>query len=57
VAQLGEEDNELDGIDVMRDEDKCGFLGFDEGDDVIEVIFDKEGFLEVLLITTMSEVK
>ena len=27
--QGGEEDNELDGVDVVCDDDKRGFLGFD----------------------------
>ena len=50
AAQGGEEDDELDGVDVVRDDDERGFLGFDEGDDVVEAIFDEEGFLGVLLI-------
>ena len=56
AAQSGEEDNELDGVDVVRDDDKCGFLSFDEGDDVVEAVLDEEGFLGVPLIK-MSEVK
>ena len=54
AAQGGEEDDELDGVDVVRDADERGFLGFDEGDDVVEAVFDEEGFLKVLLIS-MSE--
>ena len=50
AAQGWEEDDELDGVDVLRD-DEGGFLGFDEGDDVVEAVFDEEGFLEVLLTT------
>ena len=57
AAQGGEEDDELNGVDVVRDDDKRGFLGFDKGDDVVEAVFDEEGFLGVLLITTMSEVE
>jgi len=56
VAQHGEEDDELNEIDVPRDDDECDFLGFIKGDDVIEAVFDKQWFLEVLLITTMSMV-
>jgi len=57
AAQGGEEDDELDSrVDVVRDDDEGGFLGFDEGDDVVEAVFDKEGFFGVLLMT-MSEVK
>ena len=40
----------------MRDDDKRGFLSFDEGDDVVEAVLDEAGFLGVLLIN-MSEVK
>jgi hypothetical protein len=56
AAQGGKEDDELDGVDVVRDGDERGFLCFDEGDDVVESVFDEEGFLGVLLIT-MLEVK
>ena len=34
-----EEDDELDGVGVVRD-DEGRFRGFDEGDDVIEAVFD-----------------
>ena len=51
AAQGGEEDDELDGVNVVRDDDEGGFLGFNEGDDVVEAVFDKEGFLGVLFIT------
>ena len=56
AAQGGEEDNELDGVDVVRDDDERGFLCFDQGDDVVEAVLDEEGFLGVLLII-MSEIK
>ena len=54
AAQGGEEDDELDGVHVVRDDDEGGFLGLDEGDDVVEAVFDEEGFLGVLFIS-MSE--
>ena len=56
AAQSGEEDDELDGVDVMRDDDECGFLGFNQGNDVVEAVLDEERFLGVLL-TELSEVK
>ena len=56
AAQGGEEDDELDGVDVVRDDDERGFLCFDEGDDEVETVPEEEGFLGVLLIK-MSEVK
>ena len=39
AAQGGEEDDELDGVDVVRD-DEGDFLGFNEGHDVVEAVFD-----------------
>jgi hypothetical protein len=39
-----------------RDDDERGFLGFDEGEDAVEAVFDEEGVLGVLFIT-MSEIK
>ena len=51
AAQGGEEDDELDGVDVVRDDDERGFLGFDERDNVVEAVFDEEGFLGVLIAT------
>ena len=40
----------------MRDDDEGGFLGFDEGNDVVKAVLDEEGFLGILFIK-MSEVK
>ena len=37
AAQGGEEDDELDGVDVVH---VGGFLGDDEGDDVVEAVSD-----------------
>ena len=52
AAQGWEEDDKLDGVDVVRDDDKRGFLSFN----VVEAVLDEEVFLGVLLIK-MSEVK
>ena len=60
AAQGREEDDELDGVDVVHDEDERGFLGFDEGNDVVEAVLDEvldeKRLLRVLLII-MSEIK
>lgn len=40
-----EEDDELDGVNIMGDDDKGRFLGFNESDDVIETVFNKQGLL------------
>ena len=55
AAQGGEEDDELDGVDVVCDDDERGFLCFDEGNDVVEAVFDEEGLLGVL--PTRSDVE
>ena len=55
AAQGGEENDELDGVDVVCDDDERGFFGFDEGDDVVEAEFDEEGLLGALLTTTVSK--
>ena len=49
AAERGEEDDELDGVDVIGDDDECGLLRFDEGDAVVEAVLDEEGLLGVLL--------
>ena len=51
AAQGGEEDEELEGIDVVRDDDDHGFLGFNEGDDVVKAVFDEERLFGVLFIS------
>ena len=45
AAERGQEDNELDRVDVIGDEDEGGFLVLDERDDVIEAVFHGEGLL------------
>ena len=50
AAEGGEEDDELDGVHVVGDQDEAGFLGFDEPDDVVEAVFDGEGFLSIVNI-------
>lgn len=48
AAQGGEEDDELDGVNIVCDDNEGGLLGFDEGDDVVETVLDEEGLLGVL---------
>jgi len=48
AAQGGEENNELDGVDVVGDDDERGFLGFNEGDGVVKTVLCEEGLLGVL---------
>ena len=48
AAQGRKEDDELDGVDIMGDDDKRGLLRLDEGDAVVETVLDEEGLLGVL---------
>ena len=44
-----EEDNELDGVNIVGDDDKGSLLGLDEGNTVVQTVLDEEGLLRVLL--------
>jgi len=43
-----EKDDELDGVNIMSNNDEGRLLGFNESDDVIETVFNKQGLLCVL---------
>ena len=45
LAECGQEDYELDGVDVVGDEDQCRFFVFDQADDVVKAVFDGVGLL------------
>lgn len=47
-AEGGQEDDELDGVNVVGDDDELGLLGLDEGDDVVETVLGEDGLLRVL---------
>lgn len=49
AAEGGEEDNELDGVNVGGDDNEAGLLGLDQGNTVVETVLDKEGLLAVSL--------
>ena len=44
----GQEDDELDRVNIMSDDDESGLLGLDEGNNMIETIFDEQRLLCVL---------
>ena len=44
----GKEDDELDGVDIVGDDDERRLLGLDERNTVVETVFDEEGLLGVL---------
>ena len=53
AAQGGEEDNELNGVDIVSNDDEVGLLGFNEGNTVVEAVLDEErllGFLGLSLL-------
>lgn len=49
AAEGGEEDDELDGVDVSGDDDESSLLGLDQGNTVVETVLDEEGLLAVSL--------
>jgi hypothetical protein len=54
-AESGEEDNELDGVDVVGDQDESGLFVLDESDDVVEAVFHGVGLLAgVFLLLTLA---
>jgi hypothetical protein len=56
AAESGDEDDEFDGIDIMGDDDESGFLGLDEGNDVVKAVFHEQGLLGVLHRPPLSEI-
>ena len=43
-----QEDDELDGVNIMSDDDESSLLGLDKSNNMIETIFDEQRFLRVL---------
>lgn len=48
AAQGGQEDDELNGVNVVRNDDQRRLLGFNEGNNVVEAVLDEERLLGVL---------
>jgi hypothetical protein len=56
AAEGGEEDDELNGVNIVGDEDESGLLGLDEGDNVVETVLDDVGLLaDVLLLLALGD--
>lgn len=54
-AECGKEDDELDRVDIVRDEDESGLLGLNKSDDVVQAILDGVGLLaDVLLLLALG---
>lgn len=45
ATESGKEDEELDGVNIVGDDDKSGLFGLDEGNTVVETVLGEEGFL------------
>ncbi len=56
AAERGEEDDELDGVDVVGDDDEVGLLVLDEADDVVQSRLDEEGLLGLVRLLSTGEV-
>jgi len=41
AAEGWEKDDELDGVDIMCDDDERSLLGLDEGNNVVKTVFDE----------------
>ena len=56
LAERGKEDNELDGVDVVGDQDQRGLLVLDQADNVVQTILDSVGLLaDVLLLLALLD--
>lgn len=48
AAESGEENNELDGVNIVSDDDEGSLLSLDEGNGVVQTVLDEERLLGVL---------
>jgi len=56
LAERRKEDNELDGVDVVGDEDKRSLLVLDQADNVVETVLDGVGLLgDILLLLALLD--
>lgn len=47
-AKSGQEDDQLDRVDVVGNDDQRSLLGLDEGDTVVQTVLGEQGLLGVL---------
>jgi len=45
ATEGGQEDDELDRVNIMSDDDENSLLSLDEGDDVVKAVLDVQRFL------------
>ena len=56
AAESGQEDDELNGVDIVGDEDERGLLVLDQADNVVEAVLDDVGLLaDVLLLLALLD--
>ena len=56
AAESGEEDDQLDGVDIVGDEDKRGFLVLNQADNVVQAVLDNVGLLaDILLLLALFD--
>jgi hypothetical protein len=56
AAESGQEDDELDGVDIVGDEDERGLLVLNQADNVVETVLDNVGLLaDVLLLLALLD--
>lgn len=56
LAEGGEENDELDGVDVVGDQDEGGLLVLNEADNVVETVLDGVGLLgDILLLLALLD--
>ncbi len=48
AAESGEEDDELNGVNIVGNDDESGLLGLNEGNDVVKTVLGEQGLLGVL---------
>lgn len=48
ATESGEEDNELNGVDIVSNDNERSLLGLNESNTVVQTVFDEEGLLGVL---------
>lgn len=56
AAESGKEDDQLDGVNVVGDEDKGSLLVLDQANNVVETVLDGVGLLgDILLLLALSD--
>jgi len=56
AAESGQEDNQLNGVDIVGDEDEGSLLVLNESDDVVEAVLDVVGLLgDILLLLALRD--